>query len=115
VVLEVFAYPILLLFTIDQGLLDIAVPAVRIFATMLLLVGPNLVWINMFIGLGKGLTSMLLLMTRDTVLLIPMLFFLPAIFGLTGVWVAQPISNLLVFFIILFWKKREFRMLEEKI
>jgi len=39
------------------------------------LVGPNLVWINMFIGLGKGLTSMLLLMMRDTVLLMTMLFF----------------------------------------
>ena len=115
VVLEVFAYPILLLFTNDRELLDIAVPAVRIFATMLLLVGPNLVWINMFIGLGKGLTSMLLLMTRDTLLLIPMLFFLPAYFGLAGVWAARPISNLLVFFIILFWKRREFRMIEEKI
>jgi Na+-driven multidrug efflux pump len=69
----------------------------------------------MFIGLGKGLTSMLLLMMRDTVLLMPMLLFLPSLFGLTGVWVAQPISNLLVFFIILFWKKREFRMIEEKI
>ncbi|MGZ3597949.1 MAG: MATE family efflux transporter, partial [Syntrophales bacterium] len=57
VVLEAFAYPILLLFTSDQELLTIAVPALRIFATMLLLVGPNLVWINMFIGLGKGLTS----------------------------------------------------------
>ena len=114
-VLEAFAYPILLLFTSDQELLTIAVPALRIFATMLLLVGPNLVWINMFIGLGKGLTSMLLMMTRDTILLIPMLFLLPTFFGLTGVWAAQPISNLFAFFIILFWKKREFRMIEEKI
>jgi putative MATE family efflux protein len=115
IVLEVFAYPILLLFTSDRELLDIAVPAVRIFATMLLLVGPNLVWINMFIGLGKGLTSMLLLMTRDTLLLIPMLIFLPAFFGIAGIWAAQPIANLLAFFIILFWKKREFRMIGEKI
>jgi putative MATE family efflux protein len=115
VILEAFAYPILLLFTSDQELLTIAVPAVRIFATMLLLGGPIIVWINMFIGLGKGLTSMILLMTRDTVLLIPMLFFLPSLFGLTGVWAAQPLANLLAFFVILFWKKREFRMIEEKI
>jgi putative MATE family efflux protein len=115
VLLEAFAHPILLLFTSDPELLDISVPAVRIFATMLLLVGPNLVWINMFIGLGKGLTSMLLLMMRDTLLLIPMLLYLPSLFGLTGVWVAQPIANLLAFFVILYWKKREFRMIEEKI
>ena len=115
VLLEAFAHPILLLFTSDPELLTIAVPAVRIFATMLLLAGPNLVWINMFIGLGKGFTSMFLLMMRDTVLLIPMLFFLPPLFGLTGVWVAQPIANLFAFFVILFWKKREFRMIKEMI
>jgi Na+-driven multidrug efflux pump len=44
-----------------------------------------------------------------------MLLFLPSLFGLTGVWAAQPIANLLAFFVILFWKKREFRMIEEKI
>jgi len=115
VLLEAFAHPILLLFTSDPELISIAVPAVRIFATMLLLVGPNLVWINMFIGLGKGFTSMLLLMMRDTLLLIPMLLYLPSLFGLAGVWAAQPVANLLAFFVILYWKKREFRMIEEKI
>ncbi|MCX5835471.1 MAG: MATE family efflux transporter [Deltaproteobacteria bacterium] len=109
ILFEIFAHSILTLFTDDARLIEIAVPALRIFVSMLLLVGPNLVWINMFIGLGKGLTSMTLLLMRDAVFLIPMIFILPSWFGLNGVWMAQPLSNLLAFFMILFWTKREFR------
>ncbi|HYA14309.1 MAG TPA: MATE family efflux transporter [Syntrophales bacterium] len=111
---ELFAHHLLMLFTNDADLLSISVPAVRIFVTMLLLIGPNLVWINMFIGLGKGLTSMYLLMTRDLFLLIPMLFILPAWFGLNGVWMAQPLSNLFAFFIIFYWKTKEFAIISKK-
>ncbi|HVO66811.1 MAG TPA: MATE family efflux transporter [Syntrophales bacterium] len=111
---EVFAHQLLMLFTNDADLLTISVPALRIFVSMLLLIGPNLVWINMFIGLGKGLTSMCLLLTRDLFLLIPMLFILPAWFGLNGVWMAQPLSNLFAFFIIFYWKSREFAIITKK-
>jgi Na+-driven multidrug efflux pump len=112
---ELFAPSILEFFTNDAELLEIAVPALRIFVSMLLFIGPTLMWINMFIGLGKGFTSMVLLMMRDAILLIPMLILLPSIFGLNGVWMAQPISNIVSFFIILFWTRREFRMMETKV
>jgi putative MATE family efflux protein len=108
ILFEIFAHSILTIFTDDTQLIEIAVPALRIFVSMLLLIGPNLVWINMFIGLGKGMTSMVLLLMRDALVLIPMLFILPSWFGLNGVWMAQPLSNLLAFFMILFWTKREF-------
>lgn len=112
---ELFAHPILLLFTNEADLIIIAVPALRIYVTMLLPVGVILVWINMFIGLGKGMTSMALLLMRDVLLLIPLLFLLPTFFGLNGVWMAQPLSNVLAFFIVLFWAKRELNMLTKAI
>ena len=111
---EIFAHHILVLFTDNLQLIEMAVPALRIFAFMLLVIGPNLVWINMFIGLGKGMTSMVLLLMRDALVLIPMLFILPPWFGLNGVWMAQPLSNLLAFFVILFWTKREFRIISRR-
>lgn len=107
ILFEIFAHYILTLFTDNMPLLEIAVPALRIFVSMLLLIGPNLVWINMFIGLGKGLTSMVLLLLRDAFFLIPLIYILPVWFGLNGIWMAQPLSNLLAFFIILFCTKRE--------
>ena len=111
---ELFAPSILELFTNDAELLEISVPALRIFVSMLLFIGPNFMWINMFIGLGKGFTSMALLMMRDAILLIPMLILLPSMFGLYGVWMAQPLSNLFAFFIIYFWKMREFTLITNK-
>jgi putative MATE family efflux protein len=111
---EIFAHHILVLFTDNLQLIEMAVPALKIFAFMLLMIGPNLVWINMFIGLGKGMTSMALLLMRDALVLIPMLFILPPWFGLNGVWMAQPLSNLLAFFVILFWTKREFRIISRR-
>jgi putative MATE family efflux protein len=115
VLFEIFATSILVLFTDDAALIAMAVPALRIFVTMLLFIGPNLVWINMFIGLGKGLTSMVLLLSRDALFLIPMLLILPSWFGLNGVWMAQPLSNLLAFFVILYWTKRELRIISRRI
>jgi putative MATE family efflux protein len=106
--IEISAHFVLTLFTDDIHLIEMAVPALRIFVTMLVLIGPNLVWINMFIGLGKGLTSMVLLLSRDALFLMPLIFLLPSWFGLNGIWMAQPLSNLLAFFMILYWTKREF-------
>ncbi|MEA3470774.1 MAG: MATE family efflux transporter, partial [Thermodesulfobacteriota bacterium] len=112
--IEVFTYPLLSIFTEDPELLAIAIPAFRIYVITQFLVGPNIVWINLFNGIGKGMTSMTLLLTRQLIFLIPLIYVLPPFFGINGVWMAQPIANVLVFFIILSWTQREFRMLERK-
>ncbi len=110
-IIEVFARPLLTIFTNDPELLAIAVPALRIYVLMLVLLGPAIIWINMFNGLGKGLTSMCLLLTRHLFFLIPLLFILPLRFGLNGVWMAHPISTVLMFCIVCFWTKRELKKL----
>ena len=112
--IEVFTYPLLSIFTKDPELLAIAIPAFRIYVLTQFLVGPNIVWINLFNGIGKGMTSMTLLLTRQLVFLVPLIYILPSFFGLNGVWMAQPISNILVFFIILSWTQREFRILDRQ-
>jgi len=110
--MEIFAGPILAIFTKDPELLAIAVPALRIYVSTQILVGPVIVWIYMFNGLGKGLTSMILLLTRQFIFIIPFIYILPRFFDLNGVWMAQPIANVLSFFIVLFWTKKELRLFE---
>lgn len=110
-----FARPILAAFSSDLELLEMAVPALRLFISALVLIAPSIVWINMFIGLGKGTTAMLLMFARDVVLLIPMLFILPFYYGLTGVWMAQPLSTILAFVMILTVSLRQIRSHLKKI
>jgi len=85
---------ILSLFTADVAFRQIAIPAVRIFALSLLFVGSLLVGpgINMFIGMGKGLTALLLLFLRDGILLVPCIYGFNHLYGLMGVWYAQLFS-----------------------
>ena len=99
--LIIFARPILMAFTEDADLIAMTVPALRLFILALVLIGPIVIWTNMFIGLGKGTTAMLLMLLRDVLLLIPLLFILPIFLGINGVWVAQPIATVLAFLMIL--------------
>jgi putative MATE family efflux protein len=111
--LEIFAVPIVTLFSDNAQMLAIGLPAIRIFVSMLVLIAPTLVWINMFLGLGKGIVSMSLMFIRDVFVLIPCLLILPHYFGLNGIWMAQPVSNGLAFFIIYFWSRRELRRIAD--
>jgi Na+-driven multidrug efflux pump len=107
-VMEIFARPIISFMTDDPALVAVAVPAMRIYISVQVLAGPTIVWINMFNGLGKGFTSMFFLFIRDFFFLIPLLYLLPSVMGLNGVWTALPVSNLISFTLIYLWTKREF-------
>ncbi len=109
--IEIFARPILMVFTKDPEMLAIAVPALRIFVATQILIGPVIVWINIFTGLGKGVTAMLLLVSNQVLFLAPLIYTLPMLFGLNGVWMAQPVSNLMSFSLTSFWITRELRRL----
>ncbi|HEY5497662.1 MAG TPA: MATE family efflux transporter, partial [Syntrophales bacterium] len=108
------ADPILGLFTNDRELIAIAAPALKIFVTPLILAGPSLVWINLFIGLGKGLTSMILLFIRDALFLIPLMYLFSALMGRDGVWMAQPVSATIAFFVIMVWSYKELEGVRKK-
>lgn len=108
VLLVLFANPILSIFIADPLLLTQTVVALRIYVSMLIFSGPIFVWINTFIGLGRGPTAMMLLMVRDVLIVAPLLFLLPPWLGLNGVWMTQPIGNAIAFLIIWFWIKMIF-------
>jgi putative MATE family efflux protein len=107
ILIILFADPIIVFFTNDRELIAIASPALKIFVSPLILAGPSLVWINLFIGLGKGLTSMVLLFIRDALFLIPLMYLFSTWMGMEGVWRAQPVSAMAAFFVIMIWSFRE--------
>jgi putative MATE family efflux protein len=109
IILEIFAPQIVGFFSNDPALLAIAIPALRIYVSVLILIAPIMMFINMFLGLGKGTLAMFLLFFRDSILLIPLLIILSSSFGLLGAWLALPLANLLAFFAVLFWAKKDLR------
>ncbi len=107
ILIILFAVPILGFFTKDSELIAIAAPALKMIVSPLILAGPCLVWINLLIGLGKGLTSMVLLFIRDALFLIPLMYLFSSFMGIDGVWMAQPVSATAAFFVIMAWSYKE--------
>jgi len=112
--IEIFARPLLEAFSRDPELLAIAVPGLRIYIATQVLVGPMVVWINILLGMGRGLTAMILMVGRQFLFVVPLIYIMPFYFGLDGVWMAQPISNVISFSIIFFWIKGEMRRLRKE-
>ncbi len=107
--LIIFADSIVAVFSQDPALTSIAVPALRIYVLVLLFIAPTLVYINMFMGLGKGTLAMFLFIIRDIIVLIPMLYILSEYFGIIGAWMAIPIANLLTLFLAHYYAKKELK------
>ena len=68
--------------------------AIRINAAMLPLIGFQFVTANYFQAIGNARVAMFLSLSRQVVLLLPMLVVLPLFLGLEGLWMAGPLSDL---------------------
>jgi len=83
------------LFNRDSArLMEIGTRGMRIFLMMMPIIGFQIVSANYFQAVGKPRQAMFLTLSRQVLLLIPLIFVLPLFFGLTGIWVAGPISDL---------------------
>ena len=83
------------LFTTDQHLIDTTVHGMRRMMLMLPIVGYQMVITNFFQCIGKVKISIFLSLSRQLLFLLPALALLPIWFGLDGVWLAQPVSDLI--------------------
>lgn len=77
----------------DANLTNITVNGVKIYMLLFPIVGFQVVSANFFQAIAKAKISMFLALSRQVIVLIPMLFLLPGIFGLNGVWMAAPVSD----------------------
>jgi Na+-driven multidrug efflux pump len=109
VVLEIFAPQLVAIFNDDPELMAIAVPAMRIFLSGLIVVGPSVLFITTFQGLSKGKDALILSLARQLIFLVLLLLLLPRIWGITGVWLSWPVSDILAFLISGLWLFREYK------
>ncbi len=110
VVLEIFAPETIGIFSDDPELLAMAIPAMRIFMSAMILVGPSIIIITTFEGLSKGKTAMVLSLVRQFIFFVPLLYLLRQVLGITGVWLSMPISDALAFVVSVLWLLREYKL-----
>jgi len=70
----------------------------------------------MFQALGKALPALFLSMSREILLLIPMVLLLPKFWGVTGVWAASPLSDLaaaVLSFLLLFKLVKKLKLIHQ--
>ena len=81
------------LFTSDAELKQLSVHGIRIMMAAMPIVGYQMVVTNFFQSIGKAKISIFLSLSRQLLFLVPLLAVMPLFFGISGVWVAMPLSD----------------------
>jgi putative MATE family efflux protein len=109
IIMVVFAPWIVDVFSNDAELTAKAIPALRIMLSTMLFVGPTMMFITAFQGLSQGTKALFLSLLRQFIFFVPLLLLCRHLFGLMGVWVSMPASDILSFALIFFFVYREYK------
>lgn len=82
---------------------DLAVTGIRLFFTGYIFMGINFIYLTYFQSIGHVRPSLMITLFRGFILLIIMLFVLPKIIGINGVWLALPVSEALVAIFLMYY------------
>ena len=109
VVCELFPGLLVSAFTSDPGLKSMAVKGIRLAFIMLPVVGFQIIISNFFQSISKAPKAIFMSLSRQVIFLIPSLYLFSKWFGLTGVWLSIPFSDLLAALVALILILREKR------
>lgn len=114
-IVAMFPRPLAMLFTTDEHLIGICVPALRIVLCAFPLVGGQMITISFFQSIRKAGFAIFLSMTRQMLFLLPLLIFLPRMWGTDGVWWSMPVADTIssvLGILLLSYQLRKFRRQE---
>lgn len=97
----------------DSGdLLYIAVPAFRILALGFVFAGVSLVISSIFQAFGNGIYSLIVNLSRQLIVTLPLIFIFKEFMGINGVWTAFTIAEIITLVIATFLYKKYKKKLE---
>jgi putative MATE family efflux protein len=93
-------------FAKDPELLRLGVLSLRLKMCTFFLIEPQMMAVFTLEGMGMGGRAMLLILSRTALFVIPGLFLLSSIFGVTGAFAAQPVADVLALSVagVTMWK-----------
>jgi putative MATE family efflux protein len=108
--IEIFTPQLVGIFSKEAALTSVTVPAMRIMLSSMVLIGPSIMIVTAFQGLSKGKTALVLSLIRQFIVFVPILFLFRHLFGLNGVWLTSPASDVLGIIVSLAFIYREYRL-----
>ncbi len=96
--IQIFPQAFVSVFTADAALMDFTRSALRVYCGMLVLFGIQIACQMTFTAIGSAKSSIAVAVVRKFVLLIPLIYLLPAIFTAnktTAVYLAEPVADLI--------------------
>lgn len=79
----------------ENPVYDLAVTGNRICTFALLFIGFNIFASGLFTALSNGITSAILAFSRSFLFMLVTMLVLPALLGVTGIWLATPVAELM--------------------
>lgn len=92
-----------------------AVSCLRLSSLANPVVGFQIISSNYFQATGKAVRGIILSLSRQLLILLPVLLIVPRFLGLNGVWLTYPISDILSFILTLAFMIKELRLLNKEI
>jgi len=117
----ILPHALLRLFTKEEELIQIGIPAMRFMMVMFPLVGFTITNSNFFQSIDKPWIAIVTSLSRQVLFLIPMIYLVPAVFvnmggnGLTGAWASLTISDFLgavLAFVLMLSQRHVFKLSE---
>ena len=90
-----FPEPLIQLFTDDPVILDTGSQALKMITIAMPAAAAQNIGSAYYQAIGKPLAAMVLTLSRQVLILIPMLYVLPKFYGMYGVWLSFPVSDIL--------------------
>ena len=110
-ILMVFPEQISRLFTNDKDVLALAPNAMRWVFAVTPIAAIQIIGAAYFQAIGKAIPALLLTLTRQGFIFIPLLFILPQYYGELGIWMAFPISDVVATIITALFLNKELKKL----
>lgn len=93
----------------DALYFEFSIKFMRIFLFMVITNGVQLISANFFAAIGKPLKGVMLSMTRQVLLLVPLILILPIFFGIDGLMFSAPIADTCAFVITMVMIRKEMK------
>ena len=96
-------------FNADESLIPSTTNGLKLYLFSLPFCALTLTAPNFFQSIGQSKLSIYLVLLRQIIILVPLLLILPLFLGLNGVWLAQPITDLIITLVCFVLIRREFK------